>query len=70
MTYLVHINPRPGSDERTVEVEGDSISVQNGALSVLRNKSTGDSFIIPEDIAAFAPGIWNYVCPSTTSKPS
>lgn len=60
MTYLVHINPTPGKDNRTVEVEGVYISVNEGTLIIAKEHT---DHRMPQEVACFAKGVWNYVEP-------
>lgn len=64
MTYIVHINPKPGSDATTVEVEADSCTTHaSGCLEMLGPPRDPKAYYPGNVVAAFAPGVWNYVEP-------
>lgn len=58
MTYLVHINPTPGKDDRVVEVEAEDLANLNGTLGFVVSINGKETCV-----ACFAPGIWNYAEP-------
>lgn len=64
MTYIVHINQKPGSDATTVEVEADTCCTQtSGCVEFITYNQSPDKYSGSDVVAAFAPGVWNYVEP-------